>query len=327
MANDSTALVRHQQTAVEPFEPQNIEQAINMSEHLSHATLLPTHLRQKPADIFATLLLGRDLGLTPMQSIVGIHCIEGKPSVSAQTAIALVKRSPACVYFRLVESDDQVAIYETQRKGEPSPARMRFTIEEARRAGLATKKNWQAYPSAMLRARCSMALARDVYPDVLANLYDPDELDATEPAPVVMQPPPPRPPAPPKPAAVAAPFVPPQAPPPKPQPAPDSPPPEAQAKVEAIRAAAPAQDAPAAPWPTDDVIYQTYKARLEACETGTQADLDAVIKAVGADWKAGTVTDDEKRQLAGVYRVVKGKIEARAKAEAAPAEREVGEEG
>jgi hypothetical protein len=175
MGNE-TALVRVQATPA-PFEPADLEQAFTLAENLSQASLLPQYLRGKPHDVFMTLLLGRDLGLTAMQAITGIHVIDGKPSVSAGLAVALVKRSPACRYFRLVEESDQGVSYETQRQGEPGPQRMSYTIEDAKRAGLLGKKNWQAYPRAMMRARCSMALARDVYPDVVANVYDPEELE------------------------------------------------------------------------------------------------------------------------------------------------------
>lgn len=160
-----------------PFEPNNLDQAYSLAERLATASLLPVYLRGKPSDVFMTLLLGRDLGLTAMQAITGIHVIEGKPSVSAQTAVALVKRSGLCKYFRLVEGSDKAASYETHRVGEPGPTRMTYTIEEAQRAGLSGKHNWKAYPAAMLRARCAMALARDVYPDLIANVYDPEELE------------------------------------------------------------------------------------------------------------------------------------------------------
>lgn len=185
-----TALVRAERVEAEPFEPSNLDQAFRLAENLSQASLLPGHLRGKPHDVFMTLLLARDLGLTAMQGITGIHVIDGKPSVSAQTAVALVKRSPLCKYFRLVEGDERSATYETQRAGAPQPARMRYTIEDARRAGLLGKKNWQAHPAAMLRARAAMALARDEYPDVVANVYDPDELDAAAERAEVIAPPP-----------------------------------------------------------------------------------------------------------------------------------------
>lgn len=176
MANENTALVVRPPQA-EPFEPENLGQALELSKELAQATVIPTNLRNKPADVYAILLLGRDLGLSPMQSILGIHCIEGRPSVSAQTAVALVKRSPLCKFFRAIESTPTRATYETWRVGEPEAQRLTYTIEDAARAKLTGKNTWQAHPAAMLRARAAMAIARDVYPDVIGHLYDEDELD------------------------------------------------------------------------------------------------------------------------------------------------------
>ncbi len=86
-------------------------------------------------------------------------------------------RSDVCLYFRMVESTDKVARYETHRRGEPVPTPMAFTWEDATRAGVTGKDNWKRYPAAMLRARCITALARAVYPDLAMGVYDPDEVD------------------------------------------------------------------------------------------------------------------------------------------------------
>jgi hypothetical protein len=69
-----------------------------------------------------------------------------------------------------------VAKYETYREGE-GVTPMTFTIEEAQAAGVAGKDNWRKYPKAMLRARCIAALARTVYPDLLAGVYETEELE------------------------------------------------------------------------------------------------------------------------------------------------------
>jgi hypothetical protein len=105
--------------------------------------------------------------------------------MSADLAVALTKRHPSCRYFRVVSSDDKAATYETLREGDPEPTRMAFTAEQARQAGLGGD-NWRRYPAAMLRARCSLALARAVYSDIMLGVYDPDELGVPAPAPVPM---------------------------------------------------------------------------------------------------------------------------------------------
>lgn len=158
------------------FEPVSLAEAQHLSQTLSQSSIIPGALRGKPADVLVTLMTGRELGLGPMQSLRGIYVIDGKGVASSDLIVGLVKRSNVCKFFRLVESTDKVATYETHREGE-EPTRMSFTIEQAQTAGLAGRNNWAKYPAAMLRARCSAALARAVYPDVAMGLYDVDEAE------------------------------------------------------------------------------------------------------------------------------------------------------
>lgn len=158
------------------FEPRGIAEAVQLAKLLVASRLLPKSVTT-PESAFAIIATGRELGLTAMQSLRSIHIIEGKPTLSADLVAALVKsRRDICQWFRLVESTDQVATYETHRVGEPSPTRMSFTISDANRAGVTGKDNWRKYPAAMLRARCITALARAVYPDLAMGVYDPDEM-------------------------------------------------------------------------------------------------------------------------------------------------------
>lgn len=164
------------ETAITPFQPQSIEQAAQLAERLARSALLPEALRGKPADVLVTLLTGHELGLSPMQAIRGLHVIKGKAVMSADLTVALVKRHGDCVFFKLVETTDTVASYETERKGE-GKTKMSFTIEQAKQAGLLGNDNWRKYPAAMLRARCASALARAVYPDLTLGIYTPDEAE------------------------------------------------------------------------------------------------------------------------------------------------------
>jgi len=136
---------------------------------------------------FAVLLKGHELGFSPMASAGSISIIKGKVSLSADATIALCKRSPACLFLRLVESSEEVATYETQRAGDPSPTVLSYTIDQAKTAGLTGSQTWRGHAPAMLRARCGAAIGRAVYPDVVAGIYDPDEVAEivrAEPAPV-----------------------------------------------------------------------------------------------------------------------------------------------
>jgi hypothetical protein len=172
---DTKALARIEPAQPAPFEPRDLVEARGLADDIARAGIIPAHLRGKPMDAYVILLFGRELGLAPMQSMLNVDLVEGKPRLNAQMTVALVKRSPLCRYFRLVESTDERATWETLREGEPEPTRLSFTIEQANRAGL-KGNNWQRHPAAMLRHRAAQSLARAVYQDVIGNVYDDDEI-------------------------------------------------------------------------------------------------------------------------------------------------------
>ena len=142
------------------------------------SALAPDALRNRPQDALIVLMAGRELGFAPMPSLRMLSVIKGKVTLSADATVALVRRSGECVEWRCVETTRERATYTTRRKGDTEPTVLTWTIEQATRAGLVGGQGWRSYPEAMLRARCASALARIVYPDLVAGIYDPDELAA-----------------------------------------------------------------------------------------------------------------------------------------------------
>lgn len=160
-----------------PFEPRNIEEALKLAGTLADSGLVPSALRGKPSDVLVVMMKGRELGLGAMAALGSIHVIEGKATLSADLIVGLLLKSGKCEYFTLVESSATKATYRTKRKDSPHETALTFSIEDAKQAGLLGKANWKNYPAQMLRARCSADLAREVFPDVAAGLYEEDEGD------------------------------------------------------------------------------------------------------------------------------------------------------
>lgn len=156
--------------------PRSINEAKDFAQLVSNSTMLQPALRGKPADVFAILLTGMELGLGPMQALRSISIIQGRPTPNAELLVALAKQNPQCIYFRLVESSVDKAVYQTHRQGSPEPESLTYTMDDAKRAGLTGKDNWRGNPAAMLRARASAALARAVYPDSVLGLLAREEV-------------------------------------------------------------------------------------------------------------------------------------------------------
>lgn len=101
------------------------------------------------------ILLGRELGLKPIQAMLSINMVQGRPEVAAATLGALVKRSGKYDY-RIKEHTHEVCEIEyfsvTAGKLDHIGS-SRFEMEDARRAGLDKKDNYKAWPKNMMFAR------------------------------------------------------------------------------------------------------------------------------------------------------------------------------
>jgi hypothetical protein len=139
------------------------------------------------ANVAATLLTGKEVGLEPMAALRSIVVINGTPAINALAARALVIARGHELW--LVESTKTRCIYQGRRHGSDRTQESVWTIDRAKDLGLAGKPNWRQQPIAMLIARATAECARLVAPEVLLGLpYIVEELEdqggepASEPA-------------------------------------------------------------------------------------------------------------------------------------------------
>ena len=162
------------------FAPVTLDEAMRFSEMLSKSQMVPKQYQGKPEDVLVAVQWGKELGLAPLQALQNIACINGKPSVYGDAAMALVQASAICEgvdeYFEGEEgTGDYTAVCVAKRKGR-NPVIARFSVNDAKRAGLWGKPGpWQAYPKRMLQMRARGFALRDAYPDVLKGLITAEE--------------------------------------------------------------------------------------------------------------------------------------------------------
>jgi hypothetical protein len=129
------------------------------------------------AQAIVKIQAGLELGVPPVAAMTGIHIIEGKPALSANLIASQIRRSGVYDY-RIREHDDEHCLIAFFRHKEEIGTSS-FSMEEAKRAGVAGKGPWKAYPKAMLFARALSAGARWHTPDVFTGpVYVPEELGA-----------------------------------------------------------------------------------------------------------------------------------------------------
>lgn len=163
--------------APDVFEPTSMEEAMWLAKTFHAGGLLPGHVRSAEA-AFTIIVIGHELGLSPMASLRSIYYFDGKTTLAAALMAGICqKRTSVCEYFMMVDSSDQGVTFETKRRGHPAPVRLSWTYQMAQDARLVDKDVWKKYRRSMLVARCQADLARAVYPDIVGGLYDPDEID------------------------------------------------------------------------------------------------------------------------------------------------------
>lgn len=158
---------------------QALEEKKGWSTALAGSSLLPRDYQRAPANLLLAAEYADTLDIPRMAALTGIHVINGKPSMSADLMLALVRRAGHRVRVSgdsrhaeavLVRADDSEFEY-----------RAAWDMEKARQAGLIGKKggNWEHYPAAMLRARAVTEVVRMGASEVLFGaIYAPEELGA-----------------------------------------------------------------------------------------------------------------------------------------------------
>jgi hypothetical protein len=166
-------------TAQQGFAPTTLTEAMTFSEMLAKSQMVPKAYQGKPEDVLVAMQWGRELGLAPLQALQNIACINGKPSVYGDAAMALVQASHVCEdieeFFEGEDTPNPVAVCIAQRRGRKA-VKATFSLEDAKRAGLWGKPGpWQAYPKRMMQMRARGFALRDAFPDVLKGLITAEE--------------------------------------------------------------------------------------------------------------------------------------------------------
>jgi 5'-3' exonuclease len=195
------AIVKHQQQeggGIVLLQPRTAKQAWWLAGVLLNSRLYPKFKSQD--QVYAVIVRGAELGLGAMTALDVIHMVEGRPTMHAHLIAARGMAHPKCKYLRMLQSSAESAEYETWHADHPEPTRLKYTIADAKAAGVCplqirtepvlqkneygklkdVRGNWEKRPAEMLRKTCAVQLARVVYPDAALGLYATEELTDDE---------------------------------------------------------------------------------------------------------------------------------------------------
>ncbi len=158
-------------------EAQTFDLIMKQAEMLCQSKIVPAAYRKQSADIVAAGLAGRAYGWDTMTAMRNFHVIEGTASIRPEAMLGLVRQAGHSV---TIEVTDHQATATGKRADTGDTHVSTFTIKDAEAAGLAKKRNWSQYRSAMLTWRAVSQLCRFLFPDVVLGAgYVPEEIGGT----------------------------------------------------------------------------------------------------------------------------------------------------
>jgi len=174
----STALTTPQQNQQIQAAPEaSFGQLVAMGVSLRKTGFLPAHIKSGE-DFAAIVLIGRELGMSTMAACRNLQCIKGTVTERADSQISRFKTSGGRARFEHLD-DTKAVLWLRHPNGDEHTET--FTMEDAKRAGLASNENYKKHPKAMLRSRAITAGLKSIGWDGAVGLYDPDEIVDVEP--------------------------------------------------------------------------------------------------------------------------------------------------
>lgn len=138
------------------------------------SSLCPKDYQNNAANIVVAWDFGAQIGLGRGQSLASIAVINGRACLWGDAMIGLVQASGLLEsHDETIEGDGEamVATCTVKRRGEPTAHAVRFSVADAKKAGLWGKSGpWQSYPKRMLMLRARGYALRDKFADVLKGL-------------------------------------------------------------------------------------------------------------------------------------------------------------
>jgi hypothetical protein len=156
--------------------------ANRLAKALCRTEFCPVAFRSKDIEATAAILLGDELGMSPLVALKSIYVVHGTPALYARTMVGLAQAHGHEIWT--VETSDAKVVVRGQRKGSDHIEEAIWTTTRAQKAGYTNNKQYVSNPQAMLYAKAAGEIARKIAADVLSGMaysVEDMELEQAEP--------------------------------------------------------------------------------------------------------------------------------------------------
>lgn len=182
-----TEMVRHepQSLGLEYVDPtggrlvawaQAASAANQLAKALSRTSFVPAAFAGNDNDATAAILMGDELGLSPLAALRSLYVVHGSPALYARSMVALAQSRGHEIWTELSTSDKVIVC--GRRRGSNKEERAEWTMARATKAGYTSNKKYATNPAEMLYAKAAAEIARKIAADVLAGVpYSVEDLE------------------------------------------------------------------------------------------------------------------------------------------------------
>ena len=131
------------------------------------------------AQAVVKILAGKELGLSPFESMKNIYLVSGKLALQSNALASLIKTSKKYDYKvdTLTNEECSISFFEFIGDKKETIGVSTFTFKDAAKAGLVNKDNWKNFPRNMLFARALANGVRFYCPDAACGWHIQEELE------------------------------------------------------------------------------------------------------------------------------------------------------
>lgn len=180
----ATAIVRQIHTGERGLVLRSLDDLWRFAICVHKSGLAPKGLGTVEA-VACALQYGAEVGLAPMSALKNVYVVNGRPELWGDGFRGVVTSIPEFDWERYSvefsgDGEARTATVSMGRKGVNRTWSRSFSVADAKRAGLAGKETYKAFPDDMLSHRAFARVAKDVFPAQLAGLGGPDESEPVD---------------------------------------------------------------------------------------------------------------------------------------------------
>jgi len=155
----------------------SLREPMAMGEVFAKSGMFPDIKTQAQAVV--KILAGRELGLSPFESMKNIYLVSGKLAIQSNALASLVKTSKKYDYqvTSITNEECKITFFQISGDKKESLGISEFTLKDAAKAGIINKPNWANFPRNMLFARALANGVRFYCPDAACGWHIQEEYE------------------------------------------------------------------------------------------------------------------------------------------------------